>query len=124
MASFGFCGQSYLTQTPIAGAQRTINRYPEQIQDTNEPYKIILLPTPGLATFADVVTGPVRGMLRTKDGNLYVVGRGNVYSITSGGVVTSLGMVANTNNNAPVAMAASDTQLMIIADGLGYYVTL
>lgn len=120
--SFGFCGESYSLENPISGIQRTVNLIPEVITDVNQERKVVLNNAPGLTLWATAGVGPFRGAT-IWNGLLYVVSRERVYSITSAMVPTLLGTVSNTGNgNAPVSMAASATQLMIIADGLGYYV--
>lgn len=119
--SFGFCGQSFTLENPISGIQRTVNFIPEMISDPNQSQRIILNKAPGTRLWATVGTGKFRGGILW-NGALYSVLGATVYSTTSGGVSTSLGNVSNVNNSTPVTMVASTTQLMILADGFGYYV--
>jgi len=97
--------------------------YPEFIDDPFRRATDRLNPTPGLSLFASIGTGPHRGQLQC-------LGRAAVHRFgqprlrtTAAGVITNIGPISSVNNNAPVSMAASTTQLMIISDGLGYVVS-
>lgn len=120
--STGLCGQNYTLESPIAACQVTKNLYPEIIDDPDEEKRIVLNSTPGLVDWATVGIGPIRGHLQCLDGNFYVVSGNQVYSVTSAGVATLLGTISNAMGQ-PVSMSASTSQLFIISDGLGYYVS-
>ena len=120
--SVGLCGQSFTLRTATAAAQMTKNWYPSVVDDPNEKERIVLNPCPGLSVFSTIGSGPYRGQIYALDSRLYVVSLDRVYAITTAGVITDFGAISNSNGNQPVSMTASDTQLMIIADGLGYYI--
>ena len=122
MPSFGLCGQSYTTESPIASNQITRNWFPEILEDINAGQRITLNPTPGLSVWKDLGAGITRGHILWGS-SFYDVSGATVYQVTSAGVATALGTISNLGGAAaPVSLAASSTQLMIIADGLGYYV--
>ena len=122
--NLGLAGQSCTMESYKAANQDTINWFPELVDDPNEGQKIVLNPCPGITSLASIGSGPYRGHIECADGLLYVVSGSEVYRVTSAYAATLLGVVVNTNSNASVSLAASSTQLMIIADGLGYVVTL
>ena len=75
-----------------------------------------LMGTPGLTLWYAVGTGPIRASIVVA-GLLYIVSGNTLYSVTSGGVATSLGTIAGTG---PARIAANYTQVAIAAGGIGY----
>ena len=75
-----------------------------------------LITSPGLTEWANIGVGPVRGSIVCA-GLLYVVSGTVLYSVTSGGVATSLGTILGTG---PVRMACNYTEVCIAANSTGY----
>ena len=92
-----------------------VNCYAEKA-DGDKLQDFALLTTPGLTLWYAVGTGPIRGTIVVA-GVLYVVSGNALYSVTSGGVATSLGTIPGTG---PVRIAANYTQVCIAAAGTGY----
>lgn len=127
MRGWGFCGRHYVSESPIADNQATINYYPELVESEIGRNNIVLYPTPGLLDFNSSPPTPVcRGMCDVgeagSDARLFVVIGSVFYEATSAGVLTNLGTVSGTTGT--VSMAASDTEVLIVSNGLGYVFTL
>lgn len=73
-------------------------------------------PSPGLTTWAEVGTGPVRASI-VCGGVLYVVSGSGLYSVASDGTSDGLGNIPGTG---PVRIACNYTDVCIAADGVGY----
>lgn len=117
-----FATQSYrLPSLPIS-AQSVVNMYAErEPKDAKTP--VAVLGHPGIRTFATCGSGPIRGM-RNFGGTLYVVSGGTLYSVSSTGVVTSLGgtitgtsLVSMSDNGA---LPSGGGQLCIVNSANGY----
>lgn len=54
MPRFGFVGPSYRSQSLNTDAQMTMNWYPESTEGNNSNAPIVMLPTPGLKSFANL----------------------------------------------------------------------
>jgi len=112
-----FATQSYRSRSKPLSAQRLMNLYPESApQDAKSP--VVLYGTPGLASFATVGTGPIRGQ-KPMAGVLYVVSGNALYRVTSTGAATSLGTVPG---SGPVYMVENGYQLGVLNDLYDLYV--
>ena len=99
-------------------AERLINMYAEAAPAKSKS-PAVLHGTPGFIQFAEI-TGRVliRGVYRTvDDGVLYVVASTKLYSISSSGAPTELGIIAGSGR---VGMADNGTQLCIVSGAKGY----
>lgn len=127
---FGFVGPSYTAQSPVIGSEECINLYPEIMESQSSvvqsqqyggrgfPQVASLIGTPGLSVFCTLPTGPPRGQCWTGS-TLYAVGGGVLYSVSSAGVPTALGNVAN--DGLPVSIIFNSIpQLLIISGGHAY----
>jgi hypothetical protein len=108
---FGLVGASYTDQALNADAQATINLYPEQIESGAGNAPIILLPTPGLASFATITPHPP-----------LTVSFNNYNTTTSGGWVANQSTftltVTPTNSAGSGPIKVGDVGfLMLIAQG-------
>ena len=63
-ASFPFVGGSYTARSRTFDAQRSLNLYPEMSGSGTSRSVAALYGTPGLALWASLAGGPVRGLLR------------------------------------------------------------
>lgn len=101
----------------LSGAPRLVNCYAERQGDDNKaPYAI--LPVPGLAAFGSELPGPCRGMIYLIDDvELYSVNGFYLYQITSSGTKTSKGLVPGTGKVWLARNNATNTQLMVVAEG-------
>ncbi len=111
-----FGSQSYRHESLPLSAQRMVNCYLE----VAPPGAKSLVGVPacfGIADWSTVGNGPIRGAL-VINGTPYVVSGEYLYSLTSAGVATLLGFVGGFGR---VSMAGDETNVMVVANNLGYY---
>lgn len=119
---FGFVGAFYTSESPIADAQQTINFYPELVESLEGRNRIVLYPTAGLAEFCEPASvGPNRGEVEVA-GRFFSVIRDKLWEVDSSAVATERGTLTVSTN--PVFFAASQAQLLVVAEGLGYVLNL
>ena len=112
-------GPSYTTRSRDVDAQRTVNLYPE-IAESNAPKSVAcLIGTPGLVSFAEVGSGPIRGFCLTASNRLFVVSCNELYELLSDGSATLRGGIGTTSGL--VSMDENGNQVAI-ADGGGFYI--
>jgi hypothetical protein len=102
--------QSYKHRTLAISAQQIINWFPEQ-EPRDAAAPVVLLPTPGLAVFTTLPTGPLRGR-HVMGASLYCVSGEFLYEVDVVGSVFSRGVVSG---SGPVDMDDNGTQLGIVA---------
>lgn len=120
---------AYKARSVIASAQRCVNLYPEINQreafmympQQTAPTILTHYPTPGLKLLATAPSGPIRGLYRANDNNLYCCAGSTIYRVDSNFGLTALGSIAFANT--PVVMADNGTDIMIVdASANGYTV--
>lgn len=111
-----FATQSYKSDSLPISSQRVINCYAE-MEPKDAKTQVAVKGVPGMDAFAVCGSGPVRG-LWTMAGVLYAVSGQTLYSISSAGVVTSLGGAVT--GTSVVSMADNGTQLCIVNGTNGY----
>lgn len=120
----GFCGGSYVSQSPLASAERSINWYPETNQTEQALSKVSLYPTPGLELFCTLPEGPVRGIFG-QSGRCLAVGGRHLYDISSTGTVTDRGTM---NFDSSIATMTTNgdggDQLFVVSGDTGYVLDL
>lgn len=99
-------------------AERMVNLY-AQIESQTAKSAFAIYTRPGLTSFADVGTGPIRGE-HTMAGIKYVVSGSEVYKISLEGVGTLLGSLTG---SGPVTSADNGTQLVFVSGGKGWVAT-
>jgi|TARA_R100001530_G_scaffold413_3_gene620 hypothetical protein len=92
-------------------AQRLVNYFAEA-SPPDAKAQIPVIGTPGQKTFADIGTGPIRGM-HDFAGTLCVVSGADIFTVDSAGTGTNRGTVGG---SADVFMADNGTQLVIQAE--------
>lgn len=135
----GFVGQSYVSSSPSVDCERSMNVYPEVINapGVTAKSKLVLRRRPGLnllQTLADsnlvrLLAGPTHAVVRglfAVDGRVFAVVGATFYELISPTTPSVLGSFASAsyNSTAPVQWACNSTQILILADGLGYVFTL
>lgn len=98
-------------------AQRLINCYAEKAPMGSQS-ELVIRSSPGLATFATVGTGPIRGM-HVMGGVLFVVTGNDLYSIDSGGAGTLRGAAATIAGTGAVQMASNLIGELVIVNSSG-----
>lgn len=104
-------GPTYTSRSKPVSAQVTRNFYIEPGAQENQA---VLVPFPGLKLFATTGAGRNRG-LGQYNGVLYAVTGSNLYSVSSGGVATSIGAI----NGANRCVLTEDTARLVIANDQG-----
>lgn len=118
-----FAGGSYVLKSPIAHVQRTVNLFPELMQEVpSVKARAILLPTPGFTQYgATLAYGAWRGAFTTAGRSFGAVGT-RLVEIASGGGDTDRGTIDHTDTT-PVTFAANGAggdQIFFAASGKGY----
>lgn len=108
-------GGSYVSQSPIADAERTWNFYPEPIESQNGTTKTALYPTPGVSLLGTASLGPGSAHFALFGREWAVIG-GTFYEIAQSGALTSRGTVAVGTLPATISSnGANGNQLMIVS---------
>lgn len=115
MAVLSFFNQSAPTKSVDQNSANLINLYMVAAPDQDK-YQTALYPTPGLTTFA-TVNSPIRAIYNEHE-VLFVVGGNTLYSITSGGIATSLGTLNTSSGFAKIR--GIHNQIMVIDGTNGY----
>jgi hypothetical protein len=120
VARWGFCGGTYVSQSPNIDAEEAINLYCEKSEAAAAKTPIALLLVPGKKLFAQTAEGSapslftVNGRTFMASSNLWELGVGN--PINRG----SLGAAPQT----PTQIISNQTQLLIVNNGNLYVLTL
>lgn len=118
-----FAIQSYRSPSLPLSAQRVVNLYAEK-QPQGAKSQVAVFGAPGIATYATVGSGPIRGMhFLPSAGLLYVVSGRYLYSVSGDAtpVVTLLG--GEISGSGVVSMADNGDQLCIVNGTSGYIYT-
>jgi hypothetical protein len=104
-----------------AASQLTMNYYSDLVEGAEKGRKV-LTPTPGLALFATLAYGPVRGMAAGGNG-LLVVGGSTLYSISTPGTVTPFTGASIAAASTPVQIIKNIFEALIASNGSVYVTT-
>ena len=88
-----FVAGSHVSQSPLADTQRTVNWYPERLEQPGGTTKAALYPTPGVETLATAATSPGRAHF-ARAGHEYAVIGSQYVEIAADGTLTTRGTVA------------------------------
>jgi len=116
----GFVGPSYVSQSPVADAERTVNLYPEALEVAGKQQGV-LYPTPGFTAFVTLPDAPVRGLFALND-RAFAVGGATLYEVFTGGTATARSAILS-NDGAPVTISSNGDgggQLFLTSGGKGY----
>ncbi|TPW34414.1 hypothetical protein [Oecophyllibacter saccharovorans] len=106
-------GGSYQARAASVAAQRCLNLYPEPVPaQEGEPVAVAHYPTSGLAVFATLGAGPVRGLYQTTQGDLIAVDRNTVWLVRPDGTTKTLGQIDA--GTTPVRMSDNGLALVIV----------
>lgn len=119
MSKFGFVGPSYSAKSSAIADEECINLYAETIDTPGAQTQRSYIGTPGLAVFSTLPDGPLRGSCWTGT-RLFVAAGDSLYEVMQDGTYTVIGDGALDNFGGPVAIVASNIQLLVIAGGRAY----
>jgi hypothetical protein len=108
--------QSYRAESLPASAQRLVNLYAEAMPEGSKG-PVLLLPVPGLLSFAEVGDGPIRGLHALRP-YLFAVSGNELYRIDEGGNATLI--QGTVRGNANVRMANNGSHIAIITEHEAY----
>lgn len=111
-----FVGGSNPARSVNSSTQETVNWIPEQ--DEQAKFPIRLLPRPGLKTFSNAGSSPMRGQIEY-GGAIYSVIGDTVWKFTTAGVASVVGTIGTTTGT--VSLAKGTTQFMVVDGAKGYY---
>lgn len=122
MSKFPFVGGSYEARSKTFDSQRCVNLYPEVSESGPGPSKGVaaLIGTPGLALWASLAGGGVRGLIRFNASTAIAIVGPNVYRVTAGGAATLIGNVDSLAG--PVSMASNGTAIMAVTGPSGFII--
>lgn len=119
-----FIGGSFQAQSVLADNSRTVNWYPEVIEDKGATAKAALYPTPGVRTLSTYNLGNGRGHFAMSGREFAVIGTAFL-EINGGGQTTSRGTVAIDSNPATISSNGDlANQLFVTSGGNGYIFAL
>jgi hypothetical protein len=119
-----FLGGSYVSQSPLADCERTVNWYPERVDTAGRRNALALYPTPGQVTYTTTADVGARGAL-TMASRTHMVMGGGVYEVFNTNSATKRGTVLQDNNLASITYNGSaGNRLCIASGGTLYYLNL
>lgn len=113
-----FIGGAYVSRSLNASAQRAVNCYLEKGSDGAQN---MLIGSPGTVLRATAGTGPIRGGIAA-GGYAWFVSGNTVYRMASDYSTINCGTILTASG--PVALAANDTQIIIVDGTTGYLVEM
>lgn len=127
---FGFIGPAYTGRAKNADGERSINLFLEKIESDGKKTPMVLLGTPGLATYCNLNGNSIRGLWKEpKSGRVFAVCDRTFWEITAGGNTVNRGTLTSDPAGppileTPVPMRSNGTQLVLTSNGIGYLFTL
>jgi hypothetical protein len=116
-----FIGGSYVSQSPIADMEQTINFYVERIEAEGAKDRYALYPTPGVDTLTTAAGAPGRGILTCEDRTFCVIGA-TFYELTSADTLTSRGTVVVNSNPATLSWNGDGGGQVFVTSGNNGYI--
>lgn len=113
-----FAIQSYKHDSKPAAVQRCVNAYAEKLPPRGSKADVAVVACPGTVEFATCGSGPVRGFVMMND-VMHVLSGAFLYSVTSAGVVTTLG--GSVSGSSVVGMAVNELGEIVIVNGVNGY---
>jgi len=116
----GFISGSFALQSPMADMERTVNWYPERINQGAVPWGAALYPCPGQSTFLTVPEVNTRALF-SMAGRVHAVIGPTLYEIFDTATATSRGTVVQDANPASIASNGDGGDELLIASGTNGY---
>jgi len=118
----GFVGGSASSSQPFHDGERTVNFYVEQGQGDGGKSREILVPIPGMASFATAAVASTGRGSFAMDGRAFVVIGQTVYEEFASGMLTSRGTVAIDGNPATICSNGDGGGQLLITSGGRLYI--
>jgi len=123
VSKFGLIGASYTAKFNTIADEECINQYAETAETPGAQAKLSYIGTPGLELFCTFTDGPTRGGIEA-NGRVFEASADTLYEVMADkSFVARMDGVLDTFG-APVSIAASNIQLLIVAGGRAYCYTL
>lgn len=121
-----FCSESFVSQSPLASACRTVNWYPEILGEVRgAKTDVVLYPTPGLAVYAAAAERPNRGAF-SQDGECFFLIGGVLYQLTeltgTTGTLTNRGAVDSDDFPGTMTTNGSGGRQLALTSGNQLYI--
>ena len=120
---FGFVGPSYTAKSNTVADEECINWYPETNETPGAQAQRSYLGTPGLKIFTTFPDSPVRRTLRIND-RVFGFASDFFYELFEDGTFTARSPELIVVFGEYVSMAASSTQILVVAGARAYCFTL
>ena len=117
----GFCGPSYVAQSPIIDDEFSMNCFCERPESPNATTPMALMQTPGRKKIATAAETKMPSTL-TVNGRTFFAAQ-NLYELKADSTLTNWGSIGSTPVN-PTMLAANETQLVVLNNGNLYVFTL
>lgn len=118
----GFCGPTYVAQSPNVDPEEIFNLYPEQSESAGAKTPIALLHRPGTLLFAQIPEAGVTSLF-TVNGRTFAAGA-HLWELNGSGVPTDRGSLGGTQPVLPCQMASNEGQLLAMNNGNLYILDL
>lgn len=115
-----FCGESYVSQSPLASVARAVNFYPEKLRTEGRKVNVALYPTPGLTAFAAAAESPGRGIFAQENRCFSSIGN-KIYEAFAAGVLTLRGAVSLDTNPVQFTTNGDGGQQLGLASAGQFY---
>lgn len=116
----GFIGGSYVSLSPDALNERTVNFYVERMESPFGQSRLALYPTPGVVELSEATGSPGRGHFYQDDREFAVIGT-TFYEFDVHGTMTSRGTVAVDSNPATICSnGPGGGQVFVTSGDRGY----
>ncbi|HYE88055.1 MAG TPA: hypothetical protein VEA16_16950, partial [Vicinamibacterales bacterium] len=117
----GFCGGSYVSQSPIAANERTVNFYVERLELPTGKSRDVLYPSPGVESLATASTTGGRAHF-AQDGREFCVIGPTFYEVSSAGALTSRGTVTVDQYPATICSNGDGGDQIFVTSGNNGYI--
>lgn len=119
-----FVGSTYRAPSYVSDQEKTVNLFVETVEGDGATTKTVLLPVPGVRTFATAGVNGCRGTYTDASGRCFAIFYTTLVEISAAGVVTVRGTVLADANPATFCTNGPDDEMFITSGGAGYNYTL
>jgi len=116
-----FIGGSYESQALTADQERTVNLFFEPLESPGATSKSALYPTPGVSVIQTASTGAGRAHFFMHGRELLVIGT-TFWELSSGGTLSSIGVVASDSNPATISSNGEAGQQIFVTSATNGYI--
>lgn len=122
MSKFGFCGPSYVAQSPKFANERAVNLYCETAETENGGKggsKTMLIKVPGRAVTHTLPDNPLRCLYSGDGIRVFAVSGATLYELFEDGTFTDFG-ITEANGATPAQIFSNGNQLLVVSGTGGF----